>query len=93
MDLACEICLNTPFESVAEVDTPNEALVARAAAGEIYKRSKQIRQVKTHLSLTSSLVLRCWWDLIMSLGGAIAISDRRYRFRKPAKKTAEKQEA
>ena len=32
-------------------------------------------------------------SLIMSIGGAIAISDRRYRFRKPAKKTAEKQEA
>lgn len=32
-------------------------------------------------------------SLIMSIGGAIAISDRRYRFRKSAKKTAEKQEA
>lgn len=32
-------------------------------------------------------------SLIMSIGGAIAISDRRYRFRKPTKKTAEKQEA
>ncbi|CAH6880770.1 heme lyase CcmF/NrfE family subunit [Vibrio sp. 070316B] len=32
-------------------------------------------------------------SLIMSLGGAIAISDRRYRFRKPTKKSAQEQEA
>ncbi|MBE8577369.1 heme lyase CcmF/NrfE family subunit [Vibrio sp. OPT18] len=32
-------------------------------------------------------------SLIMSIGGAIAISDRRYRFRKPTKKSAEEQEA
>ncbi|MEZ8034746.1 heme lyase CcmF/NrfE family subunit [Vibrio sp. 10N.261.52.C11] len=32
-------------------------------------------------------------SLIMSIGGAIAISDRRYRFRKPIKKSAEEQEA
>ncbi|MCG9691216.1 heme lyase CcmF/NrfE family subunit [Vibrio sp. Isolate22] len=32
-------------------------------------------------------------SLIMSLGGAIAISDRRYRFRKPSKKSAKEQEA
>ncbi|MEZ9318928.1 heme lyase CcmF/NrfE family subunit [Vibrio sp. 10N.222.54.B12] len=32
-------------------------------------------------------------SLIMSIGGAIAISDRRYRFRKPMKKSAEEQEA
>ncbi|MFA0231468.1 cytochrome c-type biogenesis CcmF C-terminal domain-containing protein, partial [Vibrio sp. 10N.261.45.A7] len=32
-------------------------------------------------------------SLIMSLGGAIAISDRRYRFRKPTKKSAKEQEA
>ncbi|MEZ9578550.1 MULTISPECIES: heme lyase CcmF/NrfE family subunit [unclassified Vibrio] len=32
-------------------------------------------------------------SLIMSIGGAIAISDRRYRFRKPIKKLAEEQEA
>ncbi|UPR52957.1 heme lyase CcmF/NrfE family subunit [Vibrio cyclitrophicus] len=32
-------------------------------------------------------------SLIMSIGGAIAISDRRYRFRKPTKKLAEEQEA
>ncbi|MCG9638548.1 heme lyase CcmF/NrfE family subunit [Vibrio sp. Isolate34] len=32
-------------------------------------------------------------SLIMSIGGAIAISDRRYRFRKPTKKSAKEQEA
>ncbi|MBY7731805.1 heme lyase CcmF/NrfE family subunit [Vibrio bathopelagicus] len=32
-------------------------------------------------------------SLIMSIGGVIAISDRRYRFRKPTKKSAEEQEA
>ena len=32
-------------------------------------------------------------SLIMSIGGAIAISDRRYRFRKPTKKSAEEQGA
>ncbi|WP_373937601.1 heme lyase CcmF/NrfE family subunit [Vibrio kanaloae] len=32
-------------------------------------------------------------SLIMSLGGVIAISDRRYRFRKPVKKSAKEQEA
>ncbi|MEZ9504756.1 heme lyase CcmF/NrfE family subunit [Vibrio sp. 10N.286.51.B11] len=32
-------------------------------------------------------------SLIMSIGGAIAISDRRYRFRKPTKKSAQEQEA
>ncbi|WP_146441527.1 heme lyase CcmF/NrfE family subunit [Vibrio kanaloae] len=32
-------------------------------------------------------------SLIMSLGGVIAISDRRYRFRKPMKKSAKEQEA
>ncbi|WP_373950168.1 heme lyase CcmF/NrfE family subunit [Vibrio pomeroyi] len=32
-------------------------------------------------------------SLIMSIGGAIAISDRRYRFRKPTKKLAQEQEA
>ncbi|MEZ9367048.1 heme lyase CcmF/NrfE family subunit [Vibrio sp. 10N.286.49.E11] len=32
-------------------------------------------------------------SLIMSIGGAIAISDRRYRFRKPIKKSAQEQEA
>ncbi|MFA0511005.1 MULTISPECIES: heme lyase CcmF/NrfE family subunit [unclassified Vibrio] len=32
-------------------------------------------------------------SLIMSIGGAIAISDRRYRFRKTTKKSAEEQEA
>ena len=32
-------------------------------------------------------------SLIMSIGGVIAISDRRYRFRKPTKKSAQEQEA
>ncbi|MFA0115721.1 heme lyase CcmF/NrfE family subunit [Vibrio sp. 10N.261.46.E11] len=32
-------------------------------------------------------------SLIMSIGGVIAISDRRYRFRKPTKKSAKEQEA
>ncbi|MEZ9893987.1 heme lyase CcmF/NrfE family subunit [Vibrio lentus] len=32
-------------------------------------------------------------SLIMSIGGVIAISDRRYRFRKPTKKPAQEQEA